>query len=346
MTAKRSQRGFSLPEVLVTITVVSGLAIIAYAMLDQASRVALFNESHNDLTIMTQRAVNGMQNEVFQARRAFEEDATGQAYRAALQLPASQPVWTDTLLPIIETDTASILPDTGTDTSRSTGNSLFIARQLEPLTINYDDDNNAATPDVQMLVDRYRFEYYFLSPVASRGFAANGFMLDLIRSASGDYADYFELSTLTPAVRRLVIPQIINKGIAQAWDTTQAADQAFYDLDAARSGTFSIPIAKPKIGIVSTATIFPGLRGGRIAGKMDYSVAFIPQSPLKPFPLRFPVFNYAQADTNRKGFPAGFEVKIVGPAKNRKVLIRTVLMAHYRSTFESEQGVVTTAARF
>src|SRR5436853_7893589 len=123
MTAKHSQRGFSLPEILVTITIISALALIAYAMLDQASRVALFNESHNDLTIMTQRAVNGIQNEVFQARRAFEEDADGQAYRAALQIPPSQPVWTDTLLPVVESGTSSALPDAEPGANRSTGNS-------------------------------------------------------------------------------------------------------------------------------------------------------------------------------------------------------------------------------
>src|SRR5438270_6801691 len=109
-----SQRGMSLAEVLVTMTVVSALAVIAYSMLEQASRVALFNESHNDLTIMSQRAVNALQNDIIQTHRAFEEDATGRAYRAALQLPPAQPVWSDTLLPIIETDTTSIAPDSGT----------------------------------------------------------------------------------------------------------------------------------------------------------------------------------------------------------------------------------------
>jgi len=59
------------------------------------------------------------------------------------------------------------------------------------------------------------------------------------------------------------------------------------------------------------------------------------------------MFFYAQPDANYPKFPAGFEVKIAGPSGHRKVAVRLVLMANYRaSTYESQQGFVTTAARF
>ena len=173
MTAKRrrAQRGFSLIEILVVMIIVSGLTLVCYSMIDQTLHLTLFNESHNDLTIMTERAVNSMQSEILQTRTAFEEDATGTAYRAALQIPAAQPAWSSTLLPVIESDTTTIQPDSGTGAKRFTGNSLLIARQLSPLSVFYDDDGKAGTPDVEILIDRYRFEYFFLSPSSSRNFA-------------------------------------------------------------------------------------------------------------------------------------------------------------------------------
>jgi hypothetical protein len=168
-----------------------------------------------------------------------------------------------------------------------------------------------------------------------------------VESTSVEYADYFELSTLTSAQRQLVLPKVISANIDTAWDTTQPITQAFYDLNVAKSGTFGAPLKTPKISISTTKSLFPELLGGRISGKMDYSVAFTPGSPLKPFPLRLPVFTYAQADTTIPQFPAGFEVKMVGPAKARKVMTRLLLMSNYHaSTYEAQQGFVTSSGRF
>jgi hypothetical protein len=45
--------------------------------------------------------------------------------------------------------------------------------------------------------------------------------------------------------------------------------------------------------------------------------------------------------------PAGFEVKIAGPAKSRKVMTRVLLMSRYATnTYETQQGFVTTSANF
>ncbi len=87
-------------------------------------------------------------------------------------------------------------------------------------------------------------------------------------------------------------------------------------------------------------TLLKGLIGGRITGAMEYSVAFgsyrLPQQQAV----------FGKADVSRPGYPGGFEIKIVGPAGNRQVLTRILLMAHVRGDFESQQGFVTTAARF
>src|SRR5438045_2329578 len=115
---RRAQRGMSLPEILVTLVIFSGLMIIVYSMIEKTLHLTLFNESHNDLTIMTERGVNAIQIEILQTRTVFEEDATGAAYRAALQLPVVQSVWPATYLPVIDSTITTIDSDIGTGANR------------------------------------------------------------------------------------------------------------------------------------------------------------------------------------------------------------------------------------
>ena len=75
------QRGFSLIEMTVTLAIVSVLMIAVYAMIEQTIRATLFNESHSDLAVLSQKAVNGVQGELLQTRMVFQEDALGSSYR-------------------------------------------------------------------------------------------------------------------------------------------------------------------------------------------------------------------------------------------------------------------------
>jgi prepilin-type N-terminal cleavage/methylation domain-containing protein len=340
----REQRGFSVIEMMVVMAVVSGLILIVYSMVDQTVHMTMFNESHNDLTVMTQRAVNAMQTEVVQSRTVYEENTVGSDYRAALT-PAPSNVWTTTRLPILQDDPL-LAPDTGTGTSRFTGNSLLVARQLAPLSVLYNDDGNNGTPDVELLVDRYRFEYFYLSRDTSKSFSGAGFLLDLKEAISEEYVDYFELSSLGTSKLRRAVPRVQAAGFTRAWNAGQPIASAFYDLAGATDGTFNAPITSPTIAVAKTVSLFPELRGGRVSGRMSYSVAFIPSSGA-PYPLKAPIASYARPDPSLPGFPAGMEVKIVGPQGTRKVMTRLLMMAHYRArSYETQEGFVTSSARF
>lgn len=327
----RTQRGFSLIEVVVTLAIVSVLMLIVYSMIEDTVQATLFNESHNDLAILSQRAVNFVHEEIIQTRAVFEENATGSAYRAALQIPASYPRWTTSLLPVIDPAT-TLAPDAAAD--RFTGNSLLIARQLAPLSVMYDDDNNPLTPEVEFMADRYRFEYFFLSPISARA-------LDLLRSESVVFADYFQLNALSNAHIRAIVPKLRTAGLNHAWNPGQPVDSAFYDLADALDGNFNPPVNRPTLAVQRTVSLFPELRGGRISGKMDYSIA------REGFPIRAPVNLYARPHSTRPGFPAGFEVKIAGPSGNRQVMTRVLMMSNYHvNRWETQQAFVVTAARF
>lgn len=339
-------------EITVVLGIVSVLMMIVYSLIEETMRVTMFNESHNDLAILSQSAVNAMQGEVLQTRFAFQEDALGTSYRSALKLPKDVTVWGDSFLPIFATE-GDIEPDSGPQ--RFTGNSLFLARQIEPdEDLFYDHDGKAGTPPVQFLADRYRFEYVYLARSDAKSFSGSGMTLDLLMSRSDAYADHFQLKSLPDdTVRGRVVKELIARGLTESWDPGQPVDTAFYTLADATDGTFGPPVKKPQIVMVRTRTLLrpysgavheseqrlPG--GGSISGRIDYSVAF------GQFPIRTPVGVFAKYDAAEPGFPSGFEVKISGPARNRKVMTRLVVMSHYGATkYESQQAFVITAARF
>jgi hypothetical protein len=336
----------SLVEIVVTLAITSALLLIVYGLIEEAMKATMFGESHDDMTVITQRIVNRLQNEILQSRVAFQEDATGSAYRAALQIPASISRWPDSLLPVFQT-AATLDPDAGSGTARRTGNTLLLGRQLAPLSIMYDDDGSSVTPDVELLFDRYRLSYYFLARSSGRSFGRTGYYVDLMESRSVEYADYFQLASLTAAQMKLVVPKVQALGYTRAWDPDKAIDSAFYELAPAAAGAFAAPVASPLIALTSSTTMIPEMRGGRVSGGMEYSIGFVPDPPKKPFPVTQPMSLYAKSDSAIPKFPGGFEVKIAGPTGFRKVGLRLLLMSNYRaSTYESQQGLLTTSARF
>ncbi len=341
----RNQKGFSLIEMTVTLAIVSVLMIAVYAMIEQTIKATLFNESHSDLTVLSQKAVNGVQGELLQTRMLFQEDTMGSEYRGALQLSTRYPVASDSLLPVFDTSTV-VNPDT---TTRYTGNSLLIVRQLEPLSITYDHDNNGTTPEIEFLADLYRFEYIYLSQSNAPNFAGSGKSLDLVQSSSIDYADYFQLSAMGTQAIKTISAKLIARGLTRAWDPGQPLTSSFYALSGATDGTFDAAISNPaqRIDLARAKTLMPGLRGGHIGGKMVYSVAFNPTSPAQPYPLRIPIRVFALADVAKPNFPSGFEVKVAGPSGSRQVMTRVVLMSNYvGGRYESQQGFAITAGRF
>lgn len=338
---RHSEKGFSLMEITVTLAIVSVIMIVTYQLIEQTMSATMFNESHNDLAVMSQKAVNSIQTEVMQARLVFENDTAGNEYRTALTFPTTPSVWTTSVLPVIDAGTTTFVPDPATD--RYTGNSLLLVRQLPPLSILYDHDGKKGTADIEFLADRYTFQYFYLKK-DGHSFAGSGQSADLMRATSEQYADYFQLKAVTAKPGTLV-SKLIAAGMNHAWDPGKPLTSAFYKLSSATDGTFGSAITTPTIPIVQTKTMLPGLFGGRISGRMTYSVGF-PKSTSTAFPIPQPLSVFARPDASLPGYPAGFEVKIIGPSRNRQVLTRLVLMAQYGRKYEAQQASVTTAARF
>lgn len=221
------------------------------------------------------------------------------------------------------------MPDS---TTRRTGNSLLLLREQVPSSYWVDHDADSGTADVEALADLYTFEYIYLTQNPARSFKGLGYYLDLISAGSQQYASYVQVSGMTSAARAAVAQRLSADGVTYALDPWQSAGQAFYQL--ASDGTLTGPVDHA-INLNRSESLLPEFRGGRIAGKMNYSVGV----QLNPaLPTLEPINLYAQANG---AFPGGMETQIVGSSSARKVMVRLILLAEYGNKLNSHVNVVT-----
>ncbi|HEV7240821.1 MAG TPA: prepilin-type N-terminal cleavage/methylation domain-containing protein [Thermoanaerobaculia bacterium] len=351
-----AQRGVTLIELLIVLAISTVVMIIAYDLLQDAMATTLALESRNELTTLTQRPMNAIQNAIYQAQRVFIDDAAGLAYydRIRTQLPAGMAPAPNTLLPRIDT---LITPDTGTGANRRTGNCLLISRQLPPIYVNYDHDNNAGTAQVPFPIDRYRFELFYLSRTTERFFTSN-YSVDIVRARTIDFADYFQLrpliglgagSTFSATQRTQIGNGLGVNGLTRAWDPTGGLlpTAAFYTIN---TGTGAMTLqANPTLNVYSASSMTSGLGGGSVTGKIDYTVGY-QQSFGVPFDAiqntRHPIPYFAAPDSGQPSFPSGFEIKVIGAGGAQQVVARLVMLGNYTiggSRIDSQSGLVIAA---
>ncbi|HKO57444.1 MAG TPA: prepilin-type N-terminal cleavage/methylation domain-containing protein [Thermoanaerobaculia bacterium] len=336
------QRGFSLMEVTVVLAITTVVLLIVMQMLDNAVSTSLFVESRNDLPIMGQSAVNAMQARIFQARQIFEDDTLGQDYWKALDFTGLPAVQANSLQPVIN-EPGTFVPDT---TTRYTGNCLLVARHLTPMAID-----TTGSP-AQVLADLYEFNAFYLTQSTARNFANQGYTLDLFQGTSGSYADYDQLNDLinvaklTSTQMKAINKKLIDNGITLAWNAEAPVTSAFYSINL--DGTLSGPNATQKIVLRATKSksLLTGLTGGRISGRMAYTVGFRKPADGTNFPVRDTVPKYAKFDSTKKEFPSGLEFLIVGPQGSRRILARLVMVSQYGvNKWDSREMTVVTSAR-
>lgn len=364
--------GFSIVEMSVTLLLLTVVLLILYELLIGTMKTSMFVEAHNDLTVYGQRMVNKLQTDIFQSRFIWEEDASiGPAYRQLfldqlLLTPGPVRVWSDSRMPDI--DPGSPPPNDGlldVDLTGQTyvGNSLLLVKALEPVGIPADYDGDGINEST-FFAERYQFKYYFLSPNPARTFrgmptsppfVGTNYYLDLIECESEVYADNAQLVSIfatlaTPAQRQVIangllgLPGTITVAearrlgvtttINKAWMPNAIAPAAFFDLDNTATLT---PDPTPTFTIAYRSMV-PEMKGGRISGKMEYSVAMNRGT----MDIIVPIPRFGEVNTN---FPGGFEVKIVGPTGHRKVLTRVVLLSEHLGVITSQENSVITSTR-
>jgi prepilin-type N-terminal cleavage/methylation domain-containing protein len=362
MTARQRQRGVSLIEMMIVMAISTAVILMVLGIIEEAMRTTAFIESHNNLTIWTQKPMNAVQREILQARQILGEDAVGTSYRTNIevQLPASSKDVPVSLLPIVN-GAGALTPDTGG--VRYTGNCLLLVRQLDPFPIALAADGTDPTnfPAVTFMADRYQIEYFYLTRNTKRPFRGGTYALDLIRFRSIVYADYFQLANATGTLSATQKTSLATKikaaapggpALSIAWDPTpgQVITSAFYAIDAnlAFPAGSTSPYATPVIAMLDNVSLLPEIFKGSISGRMDYTVAFRtgtpPGSTLANVPPLLSVPQYFEK-TATMPIDCGFEVKVVGPVGFRQVLTRLVLYSNYGvNRYDVQEGFVITSS--
>jgi hypothetical protein len=294
----------SLVEAIVSITILSFLLLVILQSTSTVSDSTTAIESYNLVLVETQKAVSQMHEDVATARKIFEDDGLGQSYVKYIDY-GQFPLAGSALLPVIQP-----LGEFTTDVvgDRRTGNILLLCGEMSPYS--FTAPSNGKTYRISV----FRLLAYYVSdrgsPVAS-GLSR----FDFVRWESEAFADYIALSTISDATARgeLVVDMLKTGGIHYAWDPTQTADAAFFELDSdvatGSMGGFPIPSStkterRPKG--------YYGWRNAALAANNGIigSEASVPK--------------FAQMDATGLGFPHGFEVKVVGPSGARKIKVRVV----------------------
>jgi len=351
-------------EMMVVTAIFSVIFIISYSLLEDTVKTSLFLEEHNDLPVYGQSAVNAIQRELLQSRVVFEGSATsfGPGYFSALTFPTQYPLLTGSQLPVLN-PTGTLVPDGAT---RYTGNVMLMARQLSPALVT-GLSVGCTTPPCSLLVDRYQFEVFYLTKVTgAQNFAATGYYIDAIQAKSAVYADYLQLTqwlNLSPSStdKNSVASTLstykdpitnLSQPATKAWNSSVAAASAFYTITSSLGFT---AIANPTIPLPSATSVVRGLAGGRVSGKMVYSVGYRPSAtarfnlstdfkkPDGTTQVRDPIPKYAVFDSTQPLFPSGMEFLMVGPAGSRRILSRIVLMANWIGHIDSKESLVITS---
>jgi prepilin-type N-terminal cleavage/methylation domain-containing protein len=337
------QSGLTLMEVLVVMLITSALLIMSYEILEDAARTSVFVEVRNDLPVQAQSAANALQGDVFQASTIFDTTGFGPNYLAALKLPVSAPMLTNSKMPTTNAaaapTAAELVPDDpNLANPQFVGNCLLIVRQLQPIPVFTD-----SAKTITMLADRYQFEFYYLTKRTTRNFAGSGYFIDMMRGKSPIFADFTQINALTAAQKTQVIGNLaaakdpntnIATPITRAWNPGVDVPSAFFDLQI--TSPFTVAVVNAQIDMSSTnrsainntLSLLPALSGGRIAGFSNYSVAFRPSAAVS-YPLSDAVPKYATFDPSKPAFPSGVEFLLVGAQGSRRLLCRVVLMAEY-----------------
>jgi hypothetical protein len=355
---RRSERGLSLIEMLVTLAISVTVIAVVMTIIEEAMKMSLFVESHNDLAVMSQRPVNIIQKEVLQSRTIFGEDAIGTPYRTRIETlltAAGTPDVPGSVLPVVN-GLGVLAPDTGG--VRTTGNCMLVARQLSPVqvTVPADASDPVSFPALTFMADRYQFEFFYLTRNTTRKFRGGDYSLDLFRYRSIPYADYFQLSGVTTnlsTTQRTTLATNIKAAAGPnlqiAWNPGQDILNSFYTIDAnlAFPAASLITANTTLLTMQDNVTLLPELLKGRISGKMDYTIAYrigtAPGTNLPGLSGLNAVPTYFQVATGTP-LDCGFEVKVVGTQGFRRVLTRLVLYSNYGvSRFDSQEGFVITS---
>lgn len=299
----RRSAGFTFIEVTLVLGMTALLAWLVERTFVTTSDADRHVQAVQHATDKGQRLAYKLRELVSSSRRLFGRDATGQAYRDALEI-VRVPVAPDARLPIID-PLGQLVPDE--PDAKTTGNSLLFVRESDPAQVVVD----AAAGTIRY-IDTYRFIYVYTADTTTIVVTKAPLTAarDLIIWRSEVFPSYAQIIGLPTAQQREeAVKELTGRfGYQYAWDPSGDVDDSFYAMDAL--GAIS---AVPE----TTFTILEDVNVSNV-GSLVYA-----NLQLAPTDITRVSYDRKAWMTNENDWwPHGFETKIVGGSGARKVWMR------------------------
>ncbi len=298
MRRTRNSVGHTLVEVAVAVTILTALLLVFGELVSVTAQAHGMVVTRDATTRTTQRLLRELHGAAFSTLRVLGDDAEGNSLFACLELNGMTPV-AHTRLPVFSPDGGLGADPSGVDL---TGNALLLVTEDRPLDV--------AVGGTTYRVDVVRFCAFYLTARTERVTLAIDHKLDLARFTSVRYADVRSLNVIASSTDRATVGLALrDAGITRAWVPEEAAATAFHDIDGTGALEAS-PVSSPVIEAALDEPLRALLLGER--------VTVLENDTSRRVPL------LAHADG---AFPCGFEAKVVGPWRPRRMLVRLVLAA-------------------
>jgi len=300
--SRQAQAGYSLLEVVIVIVILSSVIFLTYEGIDAGVKVNDQMRRTNRLNVLGHDVLTRIESDLSRSHRVFTESDETRALLGRFD-DATESVLKDSLLPVVDSD--GILERDAKD-ARRTGNMLLFAASVPPLSV---DVSAADAAEDIVRVDLYRFVLYHLREHKDE--ASRGTQTELARWASHPVASYNQVvKGATGDDQKRLVAALEEAGVVALWDSTaDSVDDTFYPIVLGEiAETADKEYLVPKDWGISEAGLTAHKHAGIAIEAQDAPDAKI----------------FAPSDAT---MPAGFEVKMVGPASARQVLVNVTLVA-------------------
>jgi prepilin-type N-terminal cleavage/methylation domain-containing protein len=303
-TPATGDRGHTLLEMIIVIAVFAVVLFLVHGGISASVHANDQMQRTNRLNVMSHDILSRIERDLARSHRVFTESQSARDLIARLEGKGAA-ILENSLLPIV--DSAGILERDETD-NRRTGNVLMFAATIPPISTDISDE---FSPERLIRIDLYRFVIYHLANHSAN--TEDHPRNDIRRWSSLPVASYVQVMKVKDDDdRRRLVHALIEFGVAALWDSTaDDADAAFCPLvDGELPGDPDAAYEVPRDPVTSPDTGLVGNVRAGIAVRADEAPdarIFAPEgSTMTP----------------------GFEVKMVGPASARQVLINLTTIAH------------------
>jgi len=339
----QANRGFSLVELMIAMTILSVLVALCVNFLQVSWRT--HNAAKMDAVLKNelQTGVIRMSKGINQAKLIVGNDALGNAYRAKISLADSPPAIASSTLPTIRTTGSLALEKTCNAhpenffRANSVGNSFLYVQSIGQFS-----DFGAG---IDYMIDLYEFRYIYITDDSH---LPDSQRLNIIKSnqaypsqrliewRSIRFASQEQIENAPAADRPDIRTALVSAGIDRAWSRAAlTANTAFFNVATGTSAGagFMIPKSRhfntlmlPSSSDIKYSVAYNQTRAGNggitmpmnlpVPAFYNPTVTACPDEAKEVIPA-----NNSTPPLSSGAFPRGFEVMVVGPSSGRSVLL-------------------------